>query len=492
MNREKLEKMLLEGEGYTVEFKECVHSLNDSVFETVCSFSNRYGGVILLGVKEVDGRGVVIGVDPNAVDGMKKNFVNQLNNPQKINPSLYLTLEEFDYDGKIVLWVQVPISSQIEFCTRRIYDRNHDADQDVSTSADLVANIASRKSATYLERKIFPYATTDDLCMDMLPRIRQMALNKYPLHAWKELSDLDLLKSAGLYARDMTTGEEGFNMAAILLLGKPETIRSCVPAYKTDAIYRVENLDRYDDRLIVEENLLKSYDRLIAFIEKHTNDKFFLVGDQNVSVRTVIAREIVSNILVHRDFGSAYPARIIIERDRIITENWSKAQRTGRLNPEDFTPLSKNPLLANFFVNIGYADSLGSGVRKLYRFSKIYSGQDPIIEEGDMFRVTIPLVENIPVNENSNVEKFTISDKSSPEKFTINDKSSPEECDDALKSSQRIVSIIKDNASVTATELAETLNISLRAVRKQLAKLKQQNILRHVGPNKGGHWEIVE
>ncbi len=107
---------------------------------------------------------------------------------------------------------------------------------------------------------------------------------------------MDLLKSAGLYARDMATGEEGFNMAAILLLRKPETIRSCVPAYRTDAIYRVENLDRYDDRLIVEENLLKSYDLLIAFVEKHTDDKFFLVGDQNVSVRTSIAREIVSNI----------------------------------------------------------------------------------------------------------------------------------------------------------------------------------------------------
>ncbi len=475
MNRKKLEKMLREGEGYTVEFKECVHALNDSVFETVCSFSNRYGGVILLGVKEVDGRGVVVGVDPKAADGMKKNFVNQLNNPQKINPSLYLTLEEFDYDGKLVLWVQVPISSQIEFCNRRIYDRNHDADQDVSTASDLVANIASRKSATYLERKIFPYATMDDLCMEMMPRIRQMALNKYPRHVWRELSDLDVLKSAGLYARDMTTGEEGFNMAAILLLGKPETIRACVPAYKTDAIYRVENLDRYDDRLIVEENLLKSYDQLIAFIEKHTNDKFFLVGDQNVSVRTIIAREIVSNILVHRDFGSAYPARIIIERDRIMTENWSKSQRTGRVTVDDFTPLSKNPLLANFFVNIGYADSLGSGVRKLYRFSKIYSGQDPIIEEGDMFRVTIPLLENVPVNVTEGVtENVTenVTEKSGLEK--------------------KILDLIAQDNSITTEKMAHALSVTRQTVHRKIYALREKGLLKRVGPDKGGHWEIIK
>ena len=33
---EKLEELLLAGEGFTVEYKECVNGLNNSVFETVC------------------------------------------------------------------------------------------------------------------------------------------------------------------------------------------------------------------------------------------------------------------------------------------------------------------------------------------------------------------------------------------------------------------------------------------------------------------------
>ena len=53
MTIEKLEEFLNEGEGYTLEYKESVNSLSDSVFETVSSFSNRYGGYILLGIKEV-------------------------------------------------------------------------------------------------------------------------------------------------------------------------------------------------------------------------------------------------------------------------------------------------------------------------------------------------------------------------------------------------------------------------------------------------------
>lgn len=179
---EKLEELLLAGEGFTIEYKECVNGLNNSVFETVCSFSNRYGGYMLLGVKEVDHKGVVIGVNPKCITDMKKNFVNMLNNPQKIHPSLYLNLEEIEYKGKRILWVYVPVTSQIEFCNGKIYDRNEDADQDVSTSADLVANISNRKSATYTERMIFPYATEDDLCMELIGKARQMAVNKYKEH----------------------------------------------------------------------------------------------------------------------------------------------------------------------------------------------------------------------------------------------------------------------------------------------------------------------
>ncbi|MCD8222103.1 MAG: putative DNA binding domain-containing protein [Clostridiales bacterium] len=398
MTREKLDEMLQGGEGFTVEYKECVNGLNNSVFETVCSFSNRYGGYILLGVQEVDHKGIVIGVNPRCVTDMKKNFVNMLNNPQKMHPSLYLNLEELEYDGKLVLWVYVPVSSQIEFCDRKIFDRNEDADQDVSISVDLVVNISNRKSSTYIERKIFPYADMDDLCIELIGKARQMAVNRNREHPWRNMDDTELLKSAGLYEKNRVTGEEGLNMACILLFGKAEVIQSCVPGYKTDAIYRVKNMDRYDDRLIVENNLIESYDILMQFISKHTDDRFFLIDNVNVSVRSAIAREIVSNILVHRDFGSAFPAKLIIEKDKIYTENWNRTQRIGKLELEDFTPYPKNPILAKFFINIGYADGLGSGVRNLYKFTKIYSGGEPDLEEGDVFRLTVPLVAGVSDN----------------------------------------------------------------------------------------------
>lgn len=72
MTVEHVRKLLKEGEGFTVEFKECANSLNNSVFETVCSFSNRYGGHLLLGVRD---SGEILGVNPKCVSDIKKTLL---------------------------------------------------------------------------------------------------------------------------------------------------------------------------------------------------------------------------------------------------------------------------------------------------------------------------------------------------------------------------------------------------------------------------------
>ena len=65
----------------------------------------------------------------------------------------------------------------------------------------------------------------------------------------------------------------------MLLFGKDDVIRSCCPGYITDALYRVENLGRYDDRLQVTTNLIEAYDLLMEFVAKHTSDKFCLINN---------------------------------------------------------------------------------------------------------------------------------------------------------------------------------------------------------------------
>ena len=66
------------------------------------------------------------------------------------------------------------------------------------------------------------------------------------------MSDEEMLRSMDFYAKDLSTGKEGIILAAILIFGKDTTIMSALPHHKTDAIYRVKDLDRYDDRDDIE------------------------------------------------------------------------------------------------------------------------------------------------------------------------------------------------------------------------------------------------
>lgn len=133
------------------------------------------------------------------------------------------------------------------------------------------------------------------------------------------------------------------------------------------------NAYRYDDRDDIRTNLIESYERLMQFIAKHLNDKFYLEKDQRVSLRDTIFREVVSNILVHREFLNPFPVKFIIENGRVFVENSNKPHGNGTIDPSNFFPFPKNPTIAKFFKEIGRVDELGSGVRNIYKYNKIYS-----------------------------------------------------------------------------------------------------------------------
>lgn len=88
--------------------------------------------------------------------------------------------------------------------------------------------------------------------------------------------------------KDAKKQREGITLAAILLFGKDITIMSALPQHKTDAIFRVENVDRYDDRDVIITNLFDTYDRLMEFGKKHLSDPFVPEGINSVSTRDKI------------------------------------------------------------------------------------------------------------------------------------------------------------------------------------------------------------
>jgi ATP-dependent DNA helicase RecG len=56
---------------------------------------------------------------------------------------------------------------------------------------------------------------------------------------------------------------------------------------------------------------------------------------------------------------------------------------------------------------------------------------------------------------------------------------------------ENILASISKNSTISTKELAAKCSLSERQVQRIMTKLKEQGIIRRVGPDKGGHWEII-
>ncbi len=99
-----------------------------------------------------------------------------------------------------------------------------------------------------------------DFKQELFPKVRNLIRSNNYNHPWLTLNDEQMLQKAGLRRHDTQTGQEGYTLAAALLLGKDEVIKSILPHYKIDALVRRVNTDRYDDRDYIDTNLIEAYD----------------------------------------------------------------------------------------------------------------------------------------------------------------------------------------------------------------------------------------
>lgn len=441
------ESILKRGESTTVEFKRCGTTPEQDTFETICSFANRSGGSLYLGVAD---DGEVVGIPAERLLEYERNLINTTCNLNLFNMPPNLEFERIEYRGLWVLRVWVPPAQGVFRFKGRVYDRLADADITLKTDSQIAA-LYLRKYAVFTEQHIFPYLSLDDFEPGLIDQCRKMAVVRRPNHPWANMDDMELLRSAQLYMRDLETGAEGFNRAAALLLGKREVVLAACPAYKTDAVFRQSSLDRYDDRVIVQENLVLAYEQLRNFCVKHLPDPFYLEGDYRVSVRDVVIREVVSNLLIHREFTNPFPAKLIIDQEGLRTENASRALFEGRLTLADFNPVPKNPIIASFFAQIGLAEELGSGLRNLEKYSKPFLGADPILVEGDIFETKIP---------RKPIEKMRGAHATSFKQDTR----------------LAILSLLEERKELTANDAATALNLSAKTTTKYLRGLVDEGL----------------
>jgi len=465
MDAKDFKKVLKEGEGVYVEFKRGRTGAEDDTYETICSFLNRFGGDIFLGVE--DDR-TVTGVPHNSIPNFTKNIISMLGDPNIISPTIQISPGSFEYEGKDIIHIHVPMSSEPHTFKKLYYDRIGDSDIKMR-STSMITSMFLRKLNIHTEEKVYPYIEDDDLRFDLFPKIRIMAETRQENHPWKNMTDKEIIQSSKLYAQDPETGKWGYNLAAVLLLGKDEAIKRVCSVHRTDALLRKVNVDRYDDRLIVETNLIESYGLLMGFAQKHLLDKFHLEDSKTFSLSGAITREMIVNSLMHREYTDGFHARFVIEKDRMYVENANRAAGAGPITPKNIKPNSKNPIIAAFFRNIGYADEMGSGTRNLYNYVKKYSNKYPELIEDDIFKIIVPLDDSYSFDANIGHPKAM-------------------DMSDLTDTESKVYALICTGNMSTAAMIAEAALLSVRTVERTLAILSEHGYIRRVGGKRYGKW----
>jgi ATP-dependent DNA helicase RecG len=134
-----------------------------------------------------------------------------------------------------------------------------------------------------------------------------------------------------------------------------------------------------------------------------------------------------------------------------------------------------NPLVANAFFRAGYLESWGRGIEKIRRECREYGIESPIYD----FEMS-----GLMVTFNANPQHLEAAlgeqaAQKSPVKTPV-------------KTPVKILQLLNTNPSMTLTEVAVSIGKSLRAVERASVKLVKEGRLKHVGPQKGGHWTVLK
>jgi ATP-dependent DNA helicase RecG len=165
------------------------------------------------------------------------------------------------------------------------------------------------------------------------------------------------------------------------------------------------------------------------------------------------------------------------------------------MTPDNFEPNPKNPIIAAFFRNIGFADELGSGVRKLYKYVIRYSGKDPQLIDGDVFRTIVPLDDEYSYDS----ELSNAPDKA-PDKASGNapDKA-PDKAPDSSPSKgnlslleKSVLEFFAKNPSARQEDAVVLLGSTRRYVQKAFASLKAKGLISRKGSKKNGVWIVKD
>lgn len=410
---ERLESLMEGYESTDIEFKSAKGGFPGSLWETYSAFANTQGGVIVLGVKEKDGRFMIDNLSEDQIQRYKCDLWNGLNNKSICSTNILKDgdVQDGEYNGSYVLVINVPraqrtqIPIYIKNNPDNVFKRNHEGDY--QCTPDNVRRMYADADVEHTrDSRILPeFTIEEDIDNESLQQYKRIVSAHSPSHPWLSLSDKELLKKLGGYRVDKREKKEGLTIAGLLMFGKIDSITDqyCCPNYFPDyrEYFSSDPHARWTNRVYAdgtwEANLfqfyLKVYNKLAAALPK----PFALSNGIRVEETSahVALREAFINALVHCDYS--INASLVVEQHK----DYIKFSNPGSLliTMDQFyhggESVCRNKYLQQMFTLMGAAEKAGSGADKILLGWKEADYRSPELKERtqpDKVELTLPLV----------------------------------------------------------------------------------------------------
>ncbi len=167
----------------------------------------------------------------------------------------------------------------------------------------------------------------------------------------------------------------------------------------------------------------------------------------------------------------------------------------------------RNKIIAQAFFDMGIIERYGSGIKRIKsdcdkngnpypewsdlhgEFATTYH---PRTANGESAEITAESAWKIRESAETSAEskeKTGVSREKSREKTGASREKSREK---TSASREKIVVAIRGDPNITMAELSEVTGLSAKGVEKNIRILREENVIRRVGPDKGGYWEVIE
>ena len=452
-------------ESQNIEYKEC---WRDEYLKWICGFANAYGGKLYIGI---DDEGNVVGVR-NA-----KKLMEDIPNKVRDTMGIVVDIDLHNADGKDVVEVTVPIHQYPVNYKGEYHYRSGSTKQLLQGQA--LTRFLLKKTGITWDSIPIENVSEDDLDKESFDIFTREALRS------GRMSEDDLKLSRRQLLEKLNLYDEGkLKRAAVLLFHRnPE---KWITGSWVKIGYFLNDADiRYQDE--IHGSLMMQADRTIDLL--YTK---YLIAEISYDNITRIEhypypkdaiREAIFNALIHQDFSAGIPIQISVYSNKLYISNDCEF-------PDDWTAetlmqkhrsMPHNPDIANTFFRAGFIESWGRGIEKICTLCKNYGIPEPeytvhardimlmfkAASSGFQGNVTEKVTENVVETTQKTTRKTT------------------------RKTTQKIIELIRNYPEITKEELAEKCGVTSDGIKWQLKKLKSQGIIRRVGPDKGGHWEII-